>query len=244
MKKGFTLVELLAVIVLLSLLTIISYPLFLNQFEDKQEEIDDYKLDLIYSAAKGYVKQNSNDFPYQVGNIACLYVSDLTDQNLIQVEMPETVKNKIVKLVMTGNNAYNITLVDQCKDSKAVEYQTQITTTNEIKDNVKLINDRIYYFENDLLVREINNITLQNQDDKNNNYFEKITDDYSLLYSILKSRDGIYTTFDHGSKTTYMLIDIDYKNENYVDDLENESIYSNATLFRKYLKNTNIDDIN
>ena len=243
MKKGFTLVELLAVIVLLAVLTTVTYPLFLNQFEDKQEEIDDYKLDLVYSAAKNYVKQNINDYPYQTGNIACLYVSDLVDQNLVQIELPDTVKNKMTKLVMTGNSSYNITLVDECKDSKAITYKTKTTSTNEIKNNVKLSNDRTYYFENDVLVREINNIAIKNQNKDSSGDFESFTTDYNSLYSILKDRDGIYTTFDHGSKTTYMLIDIDYKNDNYTDDTANESIYNKATLFIKYLKNTNISDI-
>lgn len=242
MKKGFTLAELLAVIALLALLMSVSYPLLLNQFEKKQEEISQYKLDLIYSAAENHVKSNINTYPYKTGNVACIYLKKLIDDNLIQIDVSEVSENKIVKLVMKGNSGYNTSLVDECTDTYGTIYKTRTYSTSEIKNSVKITNDRVYYFENNILVREINNIAIQNQDKESSTSFELATQNYKDLYNVL-NRDGIYTTFDHGDKTSTMFIDINYNDEHYVDDVSNITIYTNASLFIKYNKNTSIDNV-
>ena len=56
MKRGFTLVELLAVTVLLALIMAVSYPTLFKTFEDKEIEIDSSKKQIIENAAINYVK--------------------------------------------------------------------------------------------------------------------------------------------------------------------------------------------
>ena len=68
MKRGFTLVELLAVTVLLALIMAVSYPTLFKTFEDKEIEIDSNKKQIIENAAINYVKLNINEYPYKEGN--------------------------------------------------------------------------------------------------------------------------------------------------------------------------------
>ena len=54
MKKGFTLIEMLAVLILMSLVALLSAPAIINQITDKRNEISESTLDIIYSGAKLY----------------------------------------------------------------------------------------------------------------------------------------------------------------------------------------------
>lgn len=63
MKKGFTLIELLAVLTLLGLIIGLIFPSIVSQVQKKRQEIDDSKLELIYSGAKKYCKENNKTFP-------------------------------------------------------------------------------------------------------------------------------------------------------------------------------------
>ncbi|MDD3453144.1 MAG: type II secretion system protein [Bacilli bacterium] len=243
MKKGFTLAELLGVIVLLALVVSISYPLLLNQFEKSEEQIDEYKLSLVYSAAKNYVRNNANDFPYKMGNIACVYVKTLTDNNLVALDLDNISENKLIKLVMTGNNRYTTSLVDECTSTSGIIYKTKSCTTTKLQNSVKYDNNVTYYFENNILVREIDNISIINQNEDNTTSFDLSNTNYKALYDILYTRKGIYTTFDKGEKTSKMFIDINYLDDLYTDDTGNTTIYQNADTFTKYYKNTTYDTI-
>ena len=58
MKRGFSLIELLAVLVLLGLIFGLVMPNVLGQFNKKQKELDESKLLVINSGAKKYCLEN------------------------------------------------------------------------------------------------------------------------------------------------------------------------------------------
>lgn len=107
MKKGFTLSELLAVIVLLGLIVAIIFPNIVDQVQKKQKEIDDTKLKLIYSGAKNYCIENNKDFPCKV-ELETLY-----KENKIPFEIKEYQKNgnygeyKYIIVNKTANGKYS-----------------------------------------------------------------------------------------------------------------------------------------
>lgn len=74
MKKGFTLVELMAVILLIGLLCVFAIPAVINQVGKKSEEVDDLTKNIIYSAAELYI--------YDM-NITSPNCGDITLQKLI-----------------------------------------------------------------------------------------------------------------------------------------------------------------
>lgn len=61
-KKGFTLVELIGVVVILGLIALVAFPSLLNQISSSKKQISDSQKSLIISAAKNYVDENKNDY--------------------------------------------------------------------------------------------------------------------------------------------------------------------------------------
>ena len=56
-KKGFTLVELLGVIVILGIIALISIPPILNQMASSEQSIDEATLRVVYSAGSLYLDE-------------------------------------------------------------------------------------------------------------------------------------------------------------------------------------------
>lgn len=61
-KKGFTLVELIGVVVILGLIALVAFPALLNQINDSKKQVSDSQKEIIISAAKSYVSENKNDY--------------------------------------------------------------------------------------------------------------------------------------------------------------------------------------
>lgn len=61
-KNGFTLVELLAVVIILALLAMFALPRVLNQFSNYREGLDEDQRQLIIEAARVYVNENVGKF--------------------------------------------------------------------------------------------------------------------------------------------------------------------------------------
>ncbi len=114
MKKGFTLLELLGVIVLLGLLVLISYPVVIEQVEKKQKEVDNARLELIYSGADTYIKENVEEYPYRIGSQYCISLDTLVSDNKIAIDISD-ITQKGVQVNMGSNHNYTYRLIEQCK---------------------------------------------------------------------------------------------------------------------------------
>ena len=60
MKKGFTLVELIGVMVILSLIIVFTYPIIIDVLKGENDNKDKYESDMIINAAELY-KENNGD---------------------------------------------------------------------------------------------------------------------------------------------------------------------------------------
>ena len=67
-NRGFTLLELLGVIVILALLTTLVFPSVLNAIKKSSNQTDKLSMDLISNAADLYIENNANDFEKTNGN--------------------------------------------------------------------------------------------------------------------------------------------------------------------------------
>lgn len=114
MKKGFTLIELLGVIALLGLLILVTYPTIMEQIEKKQNEVDEAKLEFIYSGADTYIAEHPEEYPYRVGNQYCIPLDTLVDDNQIAVDVSD-VEKKGVQVLMGSNHNITYHLVEQCE---------------------------------------------------------------------------------------------------------------------------------
>ena len=95
MKKGFTLIELLGVIVILGILVLIAFPPLLNQIKKTKNEINNTTKLLIIDGAKDYVEKNINEYDRVEGNIYCINISTLIDNNYLNEKIKDENMNDI-----------------------------------------------------------------------------------------------------------------------------------------------------
>lgn len=97
-EKGFTLVEVLAVIVVLGLLIAIIAPTVNNLIKDSEDALESKQISTIIDATKQYVTMNSDLLPDE-GDSTCIYLSDLIDNGVID---NDTIINPKTKEEMNG----------------------------------------------------------------------------------------------------------------------------------------------
>lgn len=114
MKKGFTLVELLAIVILLGIILVLIYPNIVNLFEEKTGDIEESKLIAIYDAAEQYIDSNINEYPKTVGETYCFKVDFLDTENLISLEV-ENYLDKSVQ-VRIGKKSNYSKIVESCNN--------------------------------------------------------------------------------------------------------------------------------
>ena len=119
MKKGFTLVELLGVIVILTVIGFIAVPAALNMYRGSKEELSDLAEQVLITSTKSYVNDNENDFPIYNGNVYCVSLKKVVRENYLKTPVidantgEEIDLNKIVEVKVT-NGKYDIFLNDSC----------------------------------------------------------------------------------------------------------------------------------
>lgn len=118
-NKGFTLIELMAVIVILGIVVTFTSIIVVNQIDKSKQRISDATLKIIYSASDSYVDENINDFPKVANNNYCIKISDLIKSNLIEKTIIDKEKditeNYFVKVTYKSNYEYEI--VEECTES-------------------------------------------------------------------------------------------------------------------------------
>ena len=78
-KNGFTLVELLAVVTIISILLLLVVPKITNQLNNSKSEVNEVTKKIIYSAAEKYIKDNNMKIEYDY----CLSVEELQDKEYL-----------------------------------------------------------------------------------------------------------------------------------------------------------------
>lgn len=118
-NKGFTLVELLGVIILLAVIALIAFPPILNQIKKSQNQIDDATNALIISSAKLYVDNNHNLFSKKDGNVYCISIDELLNRGYLTEGMlgsnDELIEDFVVKVSYSGNYSYELVNVGECE---------------------------------------------------------------------------------------------------------------------------------
>ena len=139
-NKGFTLMELLGVIVILGLLILISFPLILNQVKKSKQEIKNSTKELIIDSAKDYYEDNMSASYKTEGITYCIGVDTLADNGYLIEKLKDENFNDIretkkVKLVY-HNGTFKYDLVDVCNSN--------MLTRNNIEVEIVTLDDGLY----------------------------------------------------------------------------------------------------
>jgi len=100
-KNGFTLVELLAVLVILSIITLLVYPIFTSVIKDSKKEIEKTNVNEILNSAYNWSLDNSSLLPVQVDDDITVNIETLKKQgylrkDAIDISTGEEVKDTCV----------------------------------------------------------------------------------------------------------------------------------------------------
>ena len=124
-KKGFTLVELLAVIIILSLLALLASTSVSKIVKDSKSDLYDTQINLIKSAAEAWGADNLYDLP-DAGTCKYLTLKDLKQYGLIDPEIKDPRTNKLFSdsllIKISGEeNKYGLNNISYEVDSNDVE---------------------------------------------------------------------------------------------------------------------------
>ena len=154
--RGFTLVELIGVVVILGLIALVALPQILNSVRKTKGNISDASQKILYSATEVYVSENINSYPRTDGNVYCITIGSLVSNNLLPTKVYDAVtgeeigQDNIVE-VTVNQGQYSYSLNNNCVEKKAVSLiQTLLAKYSEGATN-GLVNDTtdssVYYFK-------------------------------------------------------------------------------------------------
>ena len=158
-KKGFTLVELLGVIMLMGLIAMITIPKIVKQIKDTKGSIDKSTEILITTGSSNYIEENKNDFPKYDGAKYCIMLETLVNEGKLSSDIRDSKGNKLdlnkYVQVEVVNNKYEYKIADSCTDSgHSSVLVTKIAVQKEWNDNNNLLKLRPNSVEVELLKKK------------------------------------------------------------------------------------------
>lgn len=124
-EKGFTLIELIGVIVLLAIIVLITYPSIVNIIKRSNNKIDSATSALIISGAKNMIDENKNDYPLTNGNVYCVTINSLINKGYIISDLETGNGNKIntdrYVMIKVNSNKYKYTILaetEKCNEKR------------------------------------------------------------------------------------------------------------------------------
>lgn len=125
-KKGFTLVELLAVIIILSILSLLIGISVTKLVSDSKKELSDVQMQLIQSAADAWSADNLSKLP---DNGKCIYITlqDLKDYGLIASNVIDPEFNKEI----SGDLKIKITSVATMQGKSNIKFEINPDSTSD-----------------------------------------------------------------------------------------------------------------
>ena len=117
-NKGYTLIELLGVMIILALLLSLVIPSIINVIKSSTEKSDNLINDLVIDATELYIDDYSSEFYEIYGNTYCIPLTELVELNYlkenIEYEGKDITDTKSVKISYTDKYNYEIVDNDTC----------------------------------------------------------------------------------------------------------------------------------
>ena len=141
-KNGFTLIEMLSVVIILTVLSLLIIPNVVNSIKEYQSTTDSLSMAIITTGADLYIDDYKNSYPSYYGNTYCVTLEKLVDLGYLKkpVKYQDEDITDLKTLKITYDDTYNYELVDKgtCISSplicNPVEEQDLTTGTSPKKD--------------------------------------------------------------------------------------------------------------
>ncbi|MCI8544876.1 MAG: prepilin-type N-terminal cleavage/methylation domain-containing protein [Bacilli bacterium] len=121
-KNGFTLAELLGVVVILGLLLLLVFPSVVKELKEGEANIDSAVEQIIKNGASNYVENNKNTYPSTKNATYCITLSTLVNAGEISKSLLIDKKGneldlgkKVEVQIQSGQKTYQMN--DQCQNS-------------------------------------------------------------------------------------------------------------------------------
>lgn len=148
-NKGFTLVELVAVLVILGVIATIITPVIQKTLKANKENVYNIMVDQIKDYTKDYLAKNTNQLPDNEGEISTIKFINLKKEGLLQINIVNPITNNIisnesiVKVTKKNNNytyevvTYDLVDVDKVESGAPIinlsSYIQQCSTTCDLE---------------------------------------------------------------------------------------------------------------
>ena len=161
-NRGFTLLELLGVIVILALLTTLVFPSVLSVIKKASNKTDELSMKLISNAVDLFISENKNDYPIVKGNVFCIPLTKLQNTEYLNENILELneidVDNKVVKVTVIDDYDYEIVDKNQCEEQINTDSSCFVTTENS--DGTLTITDYTCTYTDVIIPKIINGKTV------------------------------------------------------------------------------------
>lgn len=194
MKKGFTLVEMIATLVILSVIAVIVTPNIYVSIKDYKNRLFETQMDNIKQSAKNWAVDNVNKLPISDANSLAVTVSDLQDDGYID----ENLKNPRDGGIFDDSSVFVLIDCEYMEDETgnlASNYKYKYGVYENVEDYVK--KQAISYAKKNKLT---SNTTISVSNLKNQHYISKkilyingtelVISDYNISIIVTTSEDA------------------------------------------------------
>ena len=152
-RNGFTLVELMAVIIIISLIALLTFPNIINQIKKTKKSNNKMIEDVVIEQAKKYI--HDNDSEYIEDDEYCIPLTKLIDNGYIKEDLTsinDIKDNKAVQVISGDNNSYQVVDKDKCVPT-AVKYLLKRTNPKTITNYTDGDIHEMYTFDHEATVQ-------------------------------------------------------------------------------------------
>ena len=93
-RNGFTLAELLGVIVIIGLLLLLIIPLIINGVKNRENEVSEMQNQIIFEAVGEYMDADKEKYPNHPGNVYCITIKELKETGKLTEDVKNIVEGK------------------------------------------------------------------------------------------------------------------------------------------------------